>query len=451
VRSLTSSHGVWGDPVLDVDTHGNFYFFHLSNPSTGNWIDRIVCQRSSDQGRTWNDGSYTGPNGTKAQDKQWSIIDRTDNSIYLTWTQFDAYGSSNALDSSIILFSKSTDLGLTWSTPKRINNLAGDCIDGDNTVEGAFPAIGPNGEIYVVWAGPQGLVFNRSMDKGTTWLNKEIHIDSMPGGWDYYIPNLQRCNGLPILKCDLSGGPNHGTLYLNWTDQRNGYLDADVWLSTSTDGGDSWSSPIRVNDDAPGKQQFFTWMDIDQSNGNLYFVFYDRRRHQFSETDVYMARSIDGGNSFKNVRLNDSSFVPSPFVFFGDYINIVAHNHVIRPIWTSMNNGRLIVWTDITSEDSLFTAVRSMDQIDTEIMQYPNPAKDVFYISFKLHKLSRVDLIIIDQQGKTVWTEIDHEAMDYGKYVFSLDVQKMGLSSGMYISKLIIDSKEVITEKIIVE
>ena len=54
---LTSSYGVWGDPVIDVDTFGNFYFFHLSN-IPDKWIDRIVCQKSTDNGNSWSDGTY---------------------------------------------------------------------------------------------------------------------------------------------------------------------------------------------------------------------------------------------------------------------------------------------------------------------------------------------------------------------------------------------------------
>ena len=201
--TLTSPHGVWGDPVIDIDTNGDFYFFHLSNPSSGNWIDRIVCQKTSDFGNTWTTGTYTGLNGTKAQDKQWSAIDKTNNAIYLTWTQFDDYGSTNPLDSSLILFSKSLDGGDTWSEAKRINKHAGDCIDEDDTVEGATPTIGPNGEVYVAWTGPNGIVFNKSLDAGDTWLEEEITIDTLTTGWAYDIPGIQRANGLPILKCDL--------------------------------------------------------------------------------------------------------------------------------------------------------------------------------------------------------------------------------------------------------
>ena len=55
-KKLRSTYGVWGDPVIVPDTAGNFYFFHLSNPPDGNWIDRIICQRTEDYGQTWTNG-----------------------------------------------------------------------------------------------------------------------------------------------------------------------------------------------------------------------------------------------------------------------------------------------------------------------------------------------------------------------------------------------------------
>jgi hypothetical protein len=82
VGTLSSSYGVWGDPVLAIDTLGHFYYFHLSNPPGGNWIDRIVCQKSTDDGLTWSNGTYTGLNGQKAHDKHWCAIDRNNNYIY---------------------------------------------------------------------------------------------------------------------------------------------------------------------------------------------------------------------------------------------------------------------------------------------------------------------------------------------------------------------------------
>ena len=450
-QTLTSPYGVWGDPTLDVDTAGNFYFFHLSNPSNGNWIDRIVCQRSTDAGVNWSPGTFTGLNGTKAQDKQWSVIDRSNNNIHLSWTQFDDYGSSNPNDKSIILYAHSFNGGATWSTPIKINEVDGDCIDSDNTVEGATPAIGPNGEVYVAWAGPNGLAFNRSLDGGLTWLSEEISIDPMPGGWDLVVPDLGRANGLPITKCDLSGGPDHGTIYVNWGDQRNGTDDTDIWLTKSTDGGTTWSAPARVNDDVPGKHQFFSWIDIDQTNGHLYFVFYDRRAYSDSQTDVYVAVSSDGGTSFFNRKISASPFVPNEGIFFGDYTNIVAHNDTIRPIWTRLNNGQLSIWTDVTPLQDILTRTEEIPVERSEhVDSFPNPSSGMAYVSFKLHKQAFVGLEILDQSGKLLHTIKRDEQMGYGKYVVPINTVELGLSPGSYFYRLNIDGKVQTMKAIVV-
>ena len=102
------------------------------------------------------------------------------------------------MGTSIILFSKSKNKGRKWTKPKRISTFGGDCLDGDNTVEGAYPAYGVNGEIYVVWTGPKGFVLQKSTNGGKTWLKNEIPVGPHPGGWTYDIPGIYRCNGLPI-------------------------------------------------------------------------------------------------------------------------------------------------------------------------------------------------------------------------------------------------------------
>ncbi len=449
VGRLSSSYGVWGDPILAVDTSNNFYFFHLSNPKTGgSWIDRIVCQKTNDNGATWTNGTYTGLNGVKNQDKESVIIDRKTNDMYVTWTQFDVYGVSDPNIYSNILFSKSTDGGNSWSQAIRLNTVSGDCIDSDDTVEGATPAIGPNGELYVSWAGPEGILLTKSLDKGETWLDSEIKIDDMPTGWDYKIPGIDRSNGLPIMHCDLSNGPHRGTLYINWSDQRNGSDNTDIWLSKSTDGGLTWQGPYRVNDDESQRHQFFTYMTIDQVTGFLYFVFYDRRHTVGNATDVYMAISKDGGQTFINSLISESSFIPNEDIFFGDYTSITSYNNIVRPIWTRLQNGELSIWTNITPIDKIVSKINdtSIENFKAPFENYPNPSKEQVFISYKLRKKSTVKLSMLDLDGKPIFTFIKDEMKESGKYIESIDLQKYNLKTGTYLIVLEIDGK-IHTEK----
>jgi hypothetical protein len=341
---LFSKYTVYGDPCIISDYKGNFYYFHLSDYKNGTWIDRIVAQKSKNKGKKWKLDTFIGKNGKKAQDKEWAVVDKQNGNIYVTWTQFDKYESKLPEDKSLILFSKSVDGGKAWTNPQILSKYAGDCIDDDNTVEGAVPCIGINGEINVAWAGPKGLVFNQSKNQGESWLSEEKVVCEIPDGWTYEIDSIFRCNGLPITACDLSNGNHRGTIYINWSDQRNGVNNTDVWLVKSVDNGLTWSKPIKVNNDQGQSQQFMSWFTIDQSNGRLYCVFYDRRNYKDAQTDVYLAYSDNGGESFTNIKVNEKPFLPSKGVFFGDYINIVAQDNIVRPIWMSLHKNKMAVW-----------------------------------------------------------------------------------------------------------
>jgi len=438
---VTCPWGIWGDPVIGVDTAGAFFYLHLSNPPTGNWIDRIIAQKSTDGGVTWSGGSFTGLNGTKAQDKHWIATDRQTNTLYVTWTQFDNYGSANPADSSIILFSKSTGGGESWSPALRISELAGDCLDSDDTAEGAVPCVGPNGEVYAAWSNRNKIWFDRSADGGETWLANDVFVADQPAGWDYAIPGIYRANGLPVTVCDLSGGPHHGTIYVNWTDQRNGEDDTDVWLSKSTDGGSTWSPSVRINDDAPGRQQFFTWMAVDQATGSLWFVYYDRRNYAGDQTDVFMALSQDGGESFKNFRISESPFLPTSGFFFGDYTNLAVHNNVVRPIWARLESSNLSIWSALVAVDSVLSATSPSPAVPEFSVDdpHPNPVSTGMGFSFKLHRRSLVSLSLVDVQSRERAKLIDSEWREYGKYLEKVDVEKLALSAGTYFMVLTVD------------
>ena len=201
---------VQGDDIVVFSSDGIAYHVHLSfdgirvaRPARAE--NGMIVNVSKDGGNTWTDGTAAVNHVntvTPFEDKPGMVVDnapgsRNKGNVYLAWTRFDVYGSADPEHRTQIYFTRSTDQGQTFSMPFRISDTGGDCVDSDNTVEGAVPAVGPNGEIYVVWAGPLGLVMDKSLDGGLTF-GKDKVISDMPGGWDFSVEGLTRANGMPV-------------------------------------------------------------------------------------------------------------------------------------------------------------------------------------------------------------------------------------------------------------
>ncbi len=329
---------VQGDDGVAFGINGRVYHSFLSFRAVSKWETRqlssgIFISSSGDGGFTWDRRAVVVDHintNSPMEDKPYVITDNSpaskfENNAYSAWTHFAVYGSHNPADSSQIYFTRSIDSGKTFSSPMRISTTGGDCIDSSNTVEGAITATGPNGEVYVVWAGPRGIVMNESFDGGKTFGEDKV-IGWIYHGWDLTVPGIDRANGMPVTKVDISKSPYRGTIYVNWVDDRFG--DPDVFLKFSRDGGKTWSNTIRVNDDkiGDGKYQFFSWMSVDPVDGSVNIIFYDRRNMNGTFTGVTLARSIDGGKTFVNYKVNQPPFECNPKVFFGDYIGIDSYN-----------------------------------------------------------------------------------------------------------------------------
>jgi hypothetical protein len=244
--------------------------------------------------------------------------------LYLAWIDWQ-------IDKSIVLFTRSTDHGKTWATPWRISTHAGYPRDDTGGILGILGTVGPDGTQYVVWNDMLSTVMAVSHDGGKTFEpSHEIFQTGPPYfGGAASFPGIQRVMGLPVIALD----ERKGTLYVAWTDFRNG--DVDVFLSRSTDHGKTWSPPLRVNDDPihNGADQFYQWLAVDPTDGSVYVQFYDRRADpENRKTWVTLARSIDGGQSFTNYAWTTDPFVGRN-TFLGDYPWLTAYGGRVYGSW----------------------------------------------------------------------------------------------------------------------
>lgn len=305
------------DPVVAVDTSGNFYIITVSiDDITGS--GELWLFKSTDEGETFNEVHEMAVSAF-FEDKEWAATDLSPtspflNTIYCSWTRF----SSN----TTILLIKSTDEGVTWTSPVTVS-------DGFSGVQGSFPAVSSNGELYVVWRSSGQIRFDKSTDGGLTF-GTDLTVSSAPSAW------------FPHMAVNLSGGLFHNYIYVVWNDERNG--DDDVFLSISSDGGDTWSPATRVNNDpvSNGKVQYWPSIAISEL-GEIVILFYDTRNTPNNNIiEAYIARSTDGGATFTNELVStqpSSTNIPNSDVRFGDYINIDFVGGNIVPVWTDERAG----------------------------------------------------------------------------------------------------------------
>jgi len=174
-------------------------------------------------------------------------------------------------------------------------------------------------------------------------------------------------------------------------------------------------------------------MTVDQVTGYIWVVFYDRRNYNDNRTDVYLAVSTDGGDSFTNFKVSETPFLPISQVFFGDYTGIAASNNKIRPIWTRLDGigSALSVYTAIV--DSVVAGIPAEESIPFAMEQnYPNPFNESTVFSFKLRTAGLITLTVNDILGKPVATLLNNKWMEIGKYVETFNPAGLNLPSGVY-------------------
>ena len=164
------SRRVQGDDVIAFGRDGTA--FHTYIAFDGIRVDRpevaatgIWVRRTRD-GVTWDPAVPVIDHVNTVmpfEDKPWTIVDRAADSphrgnVYVAWTRFDVYGSDDPAHRSTIWFARSRDGGQSFQPPTRISDDTGDAKDGDGTLEGAVPAVGPEGRGLRRVGRPQGAV-----------------------------------------------------------------------------------------------------------------------------------------------------------------------------------------------------------------------------------------------------------------------------------------------------
>jgi hypothetical protein len=298
--------------------------------------------------------------GTPFADKPWLGCDGTtgpfSNRVYASWTEITA--------TQRIAMRYSADRGVTWSNTRLVSN--------STLAQGSVIAIGPDGTVHVAWrdtsAGSR-LGYDRSFNGGESFGVDQfpINIAAIPQD-----PVFRR-NSHPTMDVDRSAGPHSGNIYIAWSDSRN--VDPDILLIRSIDGGETWSEPIRVNDDVlrNGRDQWFPWLSVDPE-GRVIVTFFDRRRDPANrDYEIWGAVSRDGGQTFDtNFLISDTPSDGGLNDFIGDYSGLATTAEALYPLWTDLraDTGESDVYTDRYPNLFRYDEVRGVEWEDRDHLRF---------------------------------------------------------------------------------
>jgi hypothetical protein len=349
-----------GDPVISCTSPSQFYYASIfatatpPDPTTGirSPLSAISINSSRSGGAVWGSPvAAVSKNGfSHTLDKPWMTADPTNPmQLYITYTDFDfsfplTGTCANDTRYAIELVS-SADGGAIWSKPVVIDEQCGASFNG---VQGSNVLVSATGKVYVAYEFYPGTVpqneihLTSSKDHGKTFGPPVKVSDVWPNGASGLLQGGFRSNEFPQLGVDRTNGPGRDTLYITWSDGINNivpdigalggtYAYADIVVTKSSDGGQSFSTPTVVSPTPAsftgnGRDQFMPGIAVDK-DGNLAVCYYDRRNDEDNSIiDRYCSVSHNHGASWTEHRASNSNWVPTHGtdnvinpVYMGDY------------------------------------------------------------------------------------------------------------------------------------
>jgi hypothetical protein len=309
-----------GDPWLGVSPDGStFYLAGLYNGYQGFGFHRGTVTKTGIDWAFVRVVSFP-PNAT--HDKEAIAVNPITGRIHLTYTRFGSPGG--------IFSSYSDDSGDTWSSQVPVQAGGG--------VQGSFPAIDGQGNLYVGLVSSGTVRVYRSADGGDSFQAVASFPYSALG-----VPFMDRSSDFPQLAVDTSGGPYDGFVYVVWHSGVGGWNRP--MIAHSEDGGTTWTSPMPVNQDDVSAPHWWPSVSVD-ANGTVNVVYLDRRNNPGTGlTDLYLSQSTDGGYSFTDTQVTDvtSSWqgirTDPGFTYAGDYLRGVTQGTSLYTVWPDPRNG----------------------------------------------------------------------------------------------------------------
>ncbi|HEY0557188.1 MAG TPA: hypothetical protein VGG20_23235, partial [Thermoanaerobaculia bacterium] len=275
---LVTGDSFMSDPTVEWTSDGTAWSTTIGIDSSQTVL-KMRSYKSTDGGATWTfDATFSG--SLSNNDKQMMWVDHSATSpfkdnIYLIWHP-----------GTPAVVARRTGPTGSWQTPVQVSGseTTGTAIGSDiktnanGDVFGFYPDTGSRG-LYVVKSTNGGVSFTAPVKFANSFGSFQIAIPAdasrqlliYTSGGAYSASGK---NNVYVVWNDLSGdsgctsGGGPGT-------SASSSCKTRVFFSRSTNGGTTWSAPVKLNNQAGLNDQFFPWMVVDPTNGKLAVTYYD--------------------------------------------------------------------------------------------------------------------------------------------------------------------------------
>src|SRR5881296_339219 len=305
------------DPVTNSNEIGQFFYLSLQSDVNQSFFCDDLW-RSTNGGQSWT--LLSGERGAGGGDKQWFTIDKTNGPGH--GFQYQSDDGINCSGGGV-QFQRSTNGGVTWQAPIVVPN---------GTDLGTLD-VDTNGNLFIGGEGFSNFSCVRSSNAQiggqTPTFDRSTQVN-MGGSLGSGGINPAGLDGQCFLAIDRSGTATNNNIYMLASVVPPGRSTTDVMFVRSTDGGQTFSAPRRINDDPvnPNKWHWFGTLSV-APNGRLDSVWYDTRNAaNNTDSQLFYSFSTDGGVTWSaNVAVSNAF---NPFEGYpvqnkiGDYITIVS-------------------------------------------------------------------------------------------------------------------------------
>ncbi len=358
---FTSTDQIHSDPTVDWTSDGTAWATAIGIRSVFIFSQlRMRAYKSTNGGATWTfDNTFSGTQ--TSADKQLMWIDHSAASpykdrIYMCWHN----GTPQ-------FFNRRTPgAGGTWlTTPVQVSGA-----ETTGTAIGCDVKTNSAGTVFLFWpdTGSRKIYMVKSTNGGGSFT-APAQVATTFESFDIGVPSF---NGRKMLIYVNAGAYQSGAtdnVYLTWNDLSGDVgctVDANapaanvastcktrVWFTRSTNGGTTWSAPVKINNQAGLNDQFNPALAVDETSGRIGIIYYDTVADAGrKKTHVYFQSSADGGATWSaptqvSTAQTDETIAGSDSGNqYGDYNSLSGFMGKFFPSWTDRrNNGKEEIWT----------------------------------------------------------------------------------------------------------